>query len=184
MLDAPNTDNAPATAAPAPVAKPPTRWFLRCKDCCSVLAIEGKRPTVIHCACGGELETMGRVQRDRIVWDAARCPCDGRCTGANGPACDCSCGGENHGSGRVVKYTIDEGKAVIQPVDPSVMLARAAEFREVLASVNAAISYEASYYRAQRARGRVYKARQLKSHSGRVKALKSLLEDIKRGGAL
>jgi len=23
--------------------------------------------------------------------------CDGRCTGAVGPACDCKCGGENHG---------------------------------------------------------------------------------------
>jgi len=25
--------------------------------------------------------------------------CDGRCTGAVGPACDCKCGGENHGGG-------------------------------------------------------------------------------------
>jgi hypothetical protein len=24
--------------------------------------------------------------------------CDGRCTGAVGPACDCKCGGENHGA--------------------------------------------------------------------------------------
>lgn len=55
------------------------------------------------------MELMGRVQRDRLVHDETRCPCDERCTCASGPNCSCRCGGENHGAGLVVEVQIDAG---------------------------------------------------------------------------
>lgn len=188
----------PVTGAAAPKL---TRWYYRCGDCLTPVAVEGaKPPAVIECACGGSLTLMGRVVRSRVVVDATRCPCDGRCTGAVGPACDCECGGENHGSGRVERYTIDQGKATLVAREPSVMIERAAEFRAALADVEAAIAANvtlagafadraagkhvgyAVFAATQEIRAERSAARRLKVHGTRIKRLAKLAADI-RGGA-
>lgn len=114
--------DTPAEVAPqpAPVAlKPTRRHFYRCADCLTVAASEVK--TAYHAegyaapkhgkcgACGGELEYMGEVQRDRLVKHGLETPCDDRCTNARGPCCDCKCGGANHGSDLLVPVTYDCG---------------------------------------------------------------------------
>lgn len=88
-----------------------TRWYVRCVDCLSIAAIA--EPPNVHdmrCAlCDGPIETMGRVERNRLVRDEVRSACDDRCTNARGPLCDCHCGGLNHGSHRVVHVIRDAG---------------------------------------------------------------------------
>ena len=89
-----------------------SRWFVRCADCLSVVAVE-ERPEGLLCGlCGGRVEEMGRVTRDRrgMVTAAYDIPaCDARCTHASGPSCDCPCGGANHGTGVTVPVVVTEG---------------------------------------------------------------------------
>lgn len=125
------------------------RWFWRCRDCLTVVAVEAELSVnwnnTTHRAehpacglCGGEMKSMGRVQRDRLVNDTTACACDGRCTGATGPNCDCRCGGENHGTGRVVAVTIDAGKVPVVRVPDSEKSRRvAAEWRAALEPLRA-----------------------------------------------
>jgi hypothetical protein len=87
-----------------------SRWFVRCTTCLSVSAIDEQMPHGTTCGlCAGNLELMGRVERDRLVRDEHLCPCDDRCTSARGPLCSCKCGGKNHGSNVVVHVTRDAG---------------------------------------------------------------------------
>jgi hypothetical protein len=87
------------------------KHFYRCKDCLTVATTtEEIKATydrnvmrIGHCgACGGWIEYLGKVERNRLIHTEHLCPCDGRCTNATGPSCDCQCGGENHGSGKLV----------------------------------------------------------------------------------
>lgn len=104
------------------------RHYYRCTDCLSVAATEQKLPTetkhytervTAECgACGGSIEYMGPVVRDRLVTDVKYlCPCDERCTGARGPNCDCSCGGANHGTGAMAEVVVTSGvpRLMIRP---------------------------------------------------------------------
>lgn len=187
---------------PVTGARPPqtARWYYRCGDCLTPVAIEGERPPArIACACGGGLTLMGRVVRSRVVVDAERCPCDGRCTGAIGPACDCFCGGANHGSGRVERYTVDQGKATLVAREPSAMIERAAAFRAAVADVDAAIAENASlaagfadrkagshvgyavFAATQDVRTERGAAKRLKVHGTRLKRLAKLAADIRSG---
>lgn len=85
------------------------RYFVRCAICLSVAALE-EHPREIQCGlCSALMEYMGRVERDRLVKDELRTPCDDRCTFARGPHCDCKCGGKNHGSKLVVTVRRDCG---------------------------------------------------------------------------
>ena len=126
----------------------------------AVVAIDGRRQR-IQCACGGEMEHMGRVEGDRLTKTEYRCPCDGRCTGALGPNCDCQCGGANHGSGRVVEVQIDAGRAVARPLNLAQSQMVADEYRRALA--------------AARARGwpswKLNRVRDMKVHKNRMEAL-------------
>src|SRR3972149_350811 len=87
------------------------RYYYRCRDCLGITAADAPdgRPLTrfgaeVRCgACGGRVECMGRVERSRLVSTVSDSPCDGRCTGANGPNCDCRCRGKNHGSQMVVE---------------------------------------------------------------------------------
>lgn len=117
-------------------AQPTERNFYRCADCLSVVAVDGRRQR-IQCACGGELEHMGRVEGDRLTQTKYLCPCDGRCTGALGPNCDCQCGGANHGSGRVVEVQVDAGRAVARPVNLAQAQIIAGEYRRAVAAAKA-----------------------------------------------
>src|SRR5206468_12359849 len=50
--------------------------------------------------CAGRFESMGRVERDRLIHEHIAAVCDERCTSARGPICNCHCGGQHHGSNR------------------------------------------------------------------------------------
>lgn len=95
------------------------RWFVRCKDCLTVAAIDAVWHTTWQAyeglqkhvcgICNGKIEAMGKVQQERLANTENRWPCDNRCTSAIGPNCDCSCGGKNHGSNMIVEVTVDAG---------------------------------------------------------------------------
>lgn len=145
------------------------RWYWRCTDCLSVVAIEqdmtGGRNALVNgkweyvsnapkCECGGRFTLMGKVQRARLVLSHERCACDHKCTNATGPNCDCSCGGVNHGTGRVVTVVTDEGGV---PTVRGADMAVAEEFRaarkaakERLALLPFADDYAAGRYIAER----------------------------------
>lgn len=120
ILFSENTQTQTA-AVTRPVSKlaPVNRWYYRCRLCLSVFAVEQELAPfnagrgiyqVGQCgACKGWLDSLGRVERDRLVQDHYRSVCDARCTNASGPNCDCRCGGHNHGSQKVVKVTVDAG---------------------------------------------------------------------------
>ena len=87
------------------------RYFVRCTTCLAVSAIDEHPASVMQCGlCAGTLETMGRVERDRLVRDEYLCPCDDRCTSARGPICTCKCSGKNHGKNLLVHVTRDAGQ--------------------------------------------------------------------------
>lgn len=164
------------------------RWFVRCRDCLSVVAIEVAPTAGMLCgACDGKIETMGRVTRDggRMVTGAYdACACDGRCTGARGPSCDCSCGGVNHGTGATVPVVDVEG---IPRVQVSAHARRVAdEWRAELARVDGTRPgrlaslpgwlprdewFVAEQYRSLRSH-----ARSLKTHKGRMRVLARIVE--------
>ncbi len=94
--------------------------YHRCEDCLSVFALKNipAWPRA-KCACGGDCEFMGFVEKARLVKTEHRCPCDHRCTNAGGPNCDCSCGGANHGTQKLVECTVDLGKAPVAQNAPN-----------------------------------------------------------------
>jgi hypothetical protein len=178
------------------------RWYYKCGDCLTPIAIdvaEGKAPVALECPCGGRASRMGRVVRERILDDRERCPCDERCTGASGPACDCTCGGENHGSGRVETYTVDQGRARLVARSPAVMLERANAYRIELAAVDAAIAADpqlaaafadrragvrigpAAWQRCERIASARSHARGMKVATTRLRKLRELAASIRSG---
>lgn len=183
------------------------RHFYRCADCLSVVATETRveyrdeRGWLRHglCgACGGRMEYMGQVERDRLVRIEHQCPCDARCTSALGPRCDCRCGGANHGSNRVVAVTVDAGGIPTMHVGPKA-LSKAQAYRQLVNSVRQAI--EARYGRVIEAKRRgeylswpdfsaylsgtwfvrqLHAAMELRTHAGRNRRLQALLDDIRK----
>lgn len=144
----------PAAVDTAPIApktepKPQPRHYYRCTDCLSVACSD--RDTKYYdpainrfayglCgACGGRLEYMGHVVKERIYQTNYVCPCDARCTNAAGPSCSCNCGGKNHGSGLVVAVEVDSGGIPTLRIDPKAA-AKAHKYRELLTAVDAAIA--------------------------------------------
>src|SRR5688572_14840449 len=116
------------------------RWFVRCRLCLSIAAIDAislPKGEIQCSACTGPIEIMGRVKDTRLVMDAKVCACDGRCTHAKGPNCDCSCGGKNHGTGALVSITVDMGavpRINIKPTEKALAVAK--EFREAMIPLN------------------------------------------------
>ena len=175
----------------------PTRWFYRCCDCLTVSAadqnLEQKwdrthwAPAATCGACGGPVENMGRVEGPRLVKDAELCPCDMRCTHAQGPKCSCKCGGENHGSGCMVPVKIDQGPLpVLANPDTAKAKQTAEEYRAALAPLVAERDrinrkkegahhgwLERSDYNRLREVCRIInKAKELRTHAGRMKLLR------------
>jgi hypothetical protein len=121
------------------------RWFVRCRLCLSIAAVEAvslPKGEMKCSACAGPIEIMGRVDGCSSHLDT-RCKCDARCTNAKGPNCDCSCGGVNHGKGMLA--TIDlgtplpgyNGPAPIVSINATEKaLAMAKEFREAMIPLN------------------------------------------------
>lgn len=121
-----------------------SRWYIRCRDCLAVAAIEvDSVPRDLKCPCGGNVLCMGRVFRDRLVRDHQDCPCDTRCTNASGPNCDCQCGGANHGSGMLVTVTRDAGGIPRAEIPPNSELAVA--WRKALDDATAKAHTTAAY---------------------------------------
>ena len=93
------------------MSAPINRWFIRCSTCLAVSAVD-EHPNVGEWTCGicgGGIENMGRVERDRLIHEHHAAICDDRCTSARGPICNCKCGGKYHGSHMVVKVVRDAG---------------------------------------------------------------------------
>lgn len=171
------------------------RWYFRCPDCLSVSAIDADRePASARCSCCDvPVEGLGRVFRERLVRDEERCACDERCTCAQGPRCNCRCGGENHGSGLVVTVQIDAGGIPrITPPDARAIIRRD-EWRAMLAKVREAapgaresrIKASGGYLDAHEYRKycdglawhrAIRRARGLRTHHGRMAALRRMLE--------
>lgn len=166
------------------------RWFYRCLDCLTVCAADMDIPCgygQVGCkcgVCGGDMESMGRVERDRMVKDATACACDARCTSATGPKCNCSCGGVNHGSNRVVKIILDQGPVpIMQAPDSDKARSVATEYREAIdtlrAERNAIADRKAAgwiprpdFDRWQFLNTIISKAYTSRSHAGRMKTLR------------
>lgn len=194
---------APSTPATAPVtpaqhyAGPVNRWFLRCEDCLSVLAVETEprrscearfpgADVPARCgACAGRLVLMGRVQADRLIRHDDRTACDARCQAAAGPNCACQCGGANHGQAVSVLVTIDAGGVPrVTPRDPAKALLVAEEWRAALATVREAFATDGSWLprhvweRNQELRRIAGAARAKKTHKGRMAAIRVALDMI------
>lgn len=166
------------------------RWFLRCTTCLAVSAVE-ERPNLHdwQCGiCGGSFESMGRVERDRLIHEHLAAICDDRCTSARGPICNCKCGGKHHGSNRVVRVVRDAGP--IPTVTPSTgreqARLNAAEFRRMkdaalalldplLASRQRGYLPAAEFDRMRRLQAALRKAHEARTHAARVKTLRAVV---------
>lgn len=154
------------------------RRCFRCADCLDVL-FAGEDLAGVACgACGGALESMGRVNGLRLEERHHACACDGRCTSAVGPACDCHCGGENHGTGRTVEVRRDLGPVptIRGQRHPEELRAVAAEWR---AGVSSALDRIASLPRGSNgawwARRYLAEARELRTHKARMLRVAKIL---------
>jgi hypothetical protein len=184
------------------------RHYYRCTDCLTVAATEQPLPTerknygpetvTAECgACGGRIEYMGPVIKVRRILTDVKylCPCDERCTGARGPDCDCQCGGANHGTGAMVRVEITEGLPRLM-VRPGARLGGAKEYRALLARVMdgwnwryRAVTVEKSkryldpheydrYSEGQWKFKAIAKAKAMRTHKGRNRALATILKDL------
>lgn len=198
--------SAPCAPMPPKPIGPVNRWFYRCLDCLSVIAVEQElKPfhwergiyQVGRCgACNAWLESMGCVDRGRLVRDEVRSACDDRCTSARGPNCDCKCHGKNHGSGLVVTVQVDAGGIPVAQVSASAKY-RAEQFRELCATwerehakvygaviaAKSAGQYVRSfdgYLTGTRLRREYYKARGLAVYSMRQKKIQAMIDGLKR----
>lgn len=178
------------------------KWFLRCRGCLSVMAMETDRPaaTMRCAACEGSIEVMGQVHPKKLLKLEERCLCDNRCTMAAGPECNCQCAGANHGSGVLVAAALVVGGIPrITPPDPSKANRIHSEWLGAMRAVKARIvkhcpqlvnpdeKYVAhGFGAAQAIRGARYmdevaRAAAMKTHHGRMQALKKLDEKITAG---
>jgi hypothetical protein len=173
------------------------RWFLRCPECLSVVAtdVESNLPPKIHCSvCHVPVEVMGRVYRDTLVKDEELCPCDDRCTAAQGPHCDCKCGGKNHGSHALVWVTVVVGGVpTVTPIDIEKARETAKAYKEAREKAESALQAKYGAVLEEMKKGGwvkdytlwrtvrelqvgVRKASKMKSQWARIKAFGKILE--------
>jgi len=151
-------------------------YYWRCADCLDPVTVREKVTGPLLCgACGGSMEYLGRVARDRLVVEAQVCACDHRCTGAIGPMCDCHCGGVNHGTGREVTVIRDAGPVPrLSPQrDAARLRQRAEEYRRLRGEAEAALL--ARGYHPERAKLEVRYAAAGRTVKGRNSALLALI---------
>lgn len=162
------------------------RWYWKCDDCLRVCASNEQLDSAKCGACDGSMSLMGQVIGARLGRNEVRCACDGRCTGATGPSCECSCGGINHGTGAVVGVVRDLGPIpVLSGNSPKFRLIadeyRAAsevvraEYRALGELKRAGWLERSKYDRWYRLGYVLHKARESKSHAGRMKLLRSVI---------
>lgn len=171
------------------------RVYFKCRDCLEVAVIETEERAVAgmmpgtRCDCGGNLFVMGQVCGTRIVVDGFKCPCDARCTHANGPDCECPCKGVNHGTGKVVPVVWDMGTARLKPrCDLAKRIRMVEDFRNAVLQAKQRADRETGgalsrlksgswtdnkgqWWKAKTANDAINRAQVMKSHSARMKAL-------------
>lgn len=175
------------------------RYFWKCLTCLTVMATEEENGYPQYekreCGvCGGKLECMGRVHGASLVTEAERCPCDERCTAAQGPSCECKCGGVNHGTNMLVTVFVNvRGIPTLTPATPEAVEAARKRAEELRAAVEAATlavneayadliqwkktgqyhypTHAAWYAGPYKATCAINKAKNLKVHSLRMKRL-------------
>lgn len=178
------------------------RFFYKCTGCLEVVALPERlamnysHSVAVCSSCGQHFEFMGRVHRDRLIQEHQECACDDRCTSARGPSCNCKCGGENHGAGMAgyVTVTTDAG-AIPQVTLPSPERAAKslAQFTEFQAAIDHVLLI-CDAYSHRRNRGEFFprgefdhwltlraalrSARKARSHTGRMKTLRSVLSPV------
>lgn len=151
-------------------------------------------------------EHMGQLFGDHLSrLDGAEAACDSSCTHARGPKCECPCGGTNHGVGILADIEVrsDQGKASARfraaPKSAGQAVARRAEWLALLAEVEAAVAplklrrdallnrkHAGAWLSSEefsalcdlkRDLARACAIADLKTHSGRVKAARTLLSE-------
>jgi hypothetical protein len=166
------------------------RWFVRCTTCLAVSAVnESPNTGDWKCGiCGGGFESMGRVERDRLIHEHEQAICDDRCTNARGPICNCKCGGQHHGSKRVVRVVRDAGP--VPTVTPASgrdqARLNAEEYRgyraAVLAELDPLLEQRRAgwletprYDRMRNLQAAIRKAAEARDHSARMRALRAVV---------
>jgi hypothetical protein len=178
------------------------RYFLRCRGCLSIMALAGERPPAAsRCsACEGSIEIMGQVRYQRIVRIEEHTPCDLRCTMASGPSCDCQCGGKNHGSKILVTVAQDVGGIPrVTPPNPDKARRTHQEWLRAALETRVRIAKHFPQYlqlkageplqgwalsqaqRGDRFISQVLQAGNLKTHHGRLGALRKINSQITDG---
>lgn len=172
------------------MSAPIARWFIRCETCLAVSAVdEPPNTSEWQCGiCGGRFESMGRVERDRLIHEHMAAICDDRCTSARGPICNCHCGGQHHGSNRVVRVVRDAGP--IPTVTPSAGREQARINADEYRAHRAAALALLDPLRASKARGYLPSAEYARmialdralrlahtarTHTGRIKTLRAVI---------
>lgn len=196
------------------------RWYVRCLGCLSIGCIESERDPSpwrwdfvrgpdgqyrhvaaggAECdACGGRVETMGRVVSTFRPWlarEEEQSPCDARCSDARGHKCDCPCGGENHGKGAIVTLVSAGGIPRVTVLDVAAATKRASEWTARKTEASAAFDARFGSLRARKARrewlgaaeyatwnlserlhGEMTDARGMRTHKGRMDKLARVIE--------
>lgn len=123
---------------------------------------------------------MGRIHQTRLVKTEERCPCDARCTNAEGPNCDCQCGGVNHGTQALVTITVDAGPVPVANVRPTAQalwdLKEYQNLRITMQKELKTAQENRQHGTAQRISGALWKAATMTSHAGRIKILRAALK--------
>ena len=166
------------------------RWFVRCSTCLAVSAVDEHPRYDWRCGlCEGQLENMGRVEKDRLVHERLDAICDDRCTSARGPACTCHCGGKYHGSHLWVKVVRDAGP--VPTVTPKVGRDQARIYAQEFTTARAAVRAQIDVFLARKDRGEflpsgdyarlrelqaaMRKAAEAREHRSRMKTLRAVL---------
>ena len=178
------------------------RFFLRCRGCLSIMAVQADRPPAsMRCAaCQGAIEIMGQVRYQRIVKMEEHSACDLRCTMASGPSCDCQCGGKNHGSQIMVTVARDVGGIPrLTPPNPEKAIRIHGEWLRALSDTKARITKHFPQYldfkagrhvqgfdlaqaqRGERYMGQLLQAQNLKTHHARLSLARKINEKITDG---
>ena len=154
------------------------RHYYRCDSCLGIWAINGDRLHEIICDCNGQWQYAGKVHEERLMQDAIRPACDGRCTNASGPNCNCYCRSSNHGSRRVVTVLVDAGgipRAQQLGENEELRQIIAEQWRKTLEIALKMFNLTKDYRQKNLINDAIRKARKLKTHDKRMTLLRSAL---------
>lgn len=163
------------------------RHFLTCHDCLQRVYIEAPRGYLndIKCAaCDGNMEWHGMLNGGKVNFEAEAAPCNTLCVDATGKSCVCACGGKNHGSHAIVTFTIEHhGPITVHTLPDDEAIRIATEYRNARSALIDTVRDEwearrqgkwldsGAWYRLQAVQDKLSRARKLRTHGNRMKAL-------------